>query len=163
MHSQFKIDATFSFLIYNLTQKYENFIQLCREVGMVPIKCIPDVGQYSQLPPFEDRECFSFESPNAHNVIFEVLGHSNVVLQAGVNIYFEKTQTSVYEEVFKQGKKLLDDRFGTGIPEGTTQSPIYNYGDDTLLGYISITMADYVGINLKIGNAKVWNKFYPIK
>lgn len=163
---QLGIEAIFNFLIYNLNQKQEIFLELCKEKGMMPVKCIPDVGQYSQVPPFENRECFTFQLPNAHNVIFEVLSSSNVILQAGVNIYFEKTPKNAYEEVFSQGKKLLDDRFGLGTLEGTIKTPIYNYGDDTFLGYISIfndENAEYIGVNLKIGNAEIWNKFHPIK
>lgn len=166
------IDQIFSLLVDNILSKTsEEFLIHCENLGMTKIELIPDVGQYSQLQPFDSRHCFEFTSPRAVSVRFEILVISNKILQAGVNLYYKKGMiTSPAYKIYRQVKNLLDNHLGLGIQMGNENEPIFNYGDNKLLGYVSLIKSDKMGanlevinVNLKIGNAEIFNKHHPFK
>lgn len=168
----FNIDQIFTLLVDNILSKTsEEFLIHCEKLGMTKIESIPDVGQYSQLQPFDSRYCFEFTSPRSVSARFEILVISNKILQAGVNLYYKKGMiTSPAYKIFEHAKNLLDNRFGLGIQMGSENEPIFNYGDNKLLGYVSLIKSDKMGVNLKtinvnlkIGNAEIFNKHHPFK
>ena len=146
-----------------LNESPKEFKDYCENIGMIYKEPIPDVGQYSQLPPFNDRVCYEFNSPKANSVIFEFLIYSDKILQAGVNLYYNTGIFSNYgNRTFKLVKGLLDDYFGRGDEIKIQNAVIYNYGDNNLLGYVSLLYTDQAAVNFKIGNAKIINEHFQI-
>lgn len=153
------INDIFILLIRNVLISPEEFIGYCETFGMKKKDPVPDVGQYSQFPKDYSRYCYEFDSPGANSVNFEILVTSDVIMQAGANLYYKNSFTA--EKKLEQAKKMLDIYFGPGVPMQVDNCVIYNYGNEELLGYVSIIERD--SVNLKVGNAKVCNSYYPIK
>lgn len=156
------IKDIFSLLVENVLSKTpKEFINYCEKSGMIKKDPISDIGQYSQLPPYDSRYCYEFASPKAVSVIFEIFVVSDKIMQAGVNLYYKNNLLShAAENKFKEAKLLLNDYFGLGIPLKAKNTIGYNYGNNRLLGYVSLIKND--NVNIKIGNAEIWNSYYPI-
>ncbi|GAJ03918.1 unnamed protein product [marine sediment metagenome] len=157
-----EINQIFDLLIDSVLNKSSKELKnYCKNIGMTYKKPVPDVGQYSQLPPFDDRVCYEFNSPKANFVIFEFLIYSDKILQTGVNLYYNNTGlfSNYGNRAFELIKGFLDDYFGRN---DEIKMFIY-YDDHNLLGYVSYTLyIDQAVVNLKIGNAKIINEYFQI-
>ena len=142
----------------------EEFLQKCEKKGFRSKQPAPDVGQYKTLPPFDEIYQFEFSSPKAINSFLEIIRTRDKILQIGAHFHYpRKVLTNNGKCVFKKGKIILDDYFGKGFPTKGKNFKNVNYGNENILGYISIIRMNLIGVIFKIANAKLFNENYPIK
>ena len=142
----------------------EGFLQKCEKKGFRSKKPASDFWQYAALPPFDEIYQFEFSSPKAINSFLEIIRTRDKILQIGAHFHYPKNFLSNDGKcVFKKGKIILDDYFGKGFSTKSKNFKNINYGNENILGYISIIRMNLIGVIFKIANTKLYNEYYPIK
>jgi len=135
----------------------KELVKKCRDLGMdeLPYR---DLGYDSTLPSFGEGYLFNYETDDNETAFIEILKKDNMILQAGVQIIYKPSFTSM--KMKKHHKYLLElseKHYGSGLLTKVGYADVTNFGDYKTVCYLSKMKERGVkSITFRIGDKKFW-------
>lgn len=135
----------------------KELVKKCMDLGMdeLPYR---DLGHDSTLPSFDEGYMFNYETDDNEIAFLEILEKDNMILQAGIQIIYKPSFTSM--KMKKNHKYLLElseKHYGSGFLTKVGLADVTNFGDYETVCYLSKMKARGVkSIIFRIGDKKYW-------
>ncbi|MGC1135809.1 MAG: hypothetical protein WA941_23495 [Nitrososphaeraceae archaeon] len=159
-------DLNYTFILVSEAVGYKSAIDLvetCRSAGMVEQDYF-DTGFDHGIPDFDKGYFFNYMTENDVKANIEILEKDSKILQAGARFGYPWTLWTLWTLLFSKSKKhfnkmlkLMEAKYGSGLPMNHEVGEIINFADDKTVAYLLRGRNNNVDfVSFKIGDKVFW-------